>query len=83
MLSKQRAPKGNRMHPIDRMVVFLRPLFYVLAVLSLPIFLFSYGWMIKQMVEQWHLAFAIGAAFSHLFIFLGIGSLFDSRHPPK
>ena len=57
----------------------LRGLLIVLAVLSGPVFLFSYGKMIVEMyhaVDGWLFAIVI---FSHIIFWLGIASLIDSR----
>ena len=66
-------------NPIDRALRPLRGLFIALAVLSGPVFLFSYG---KMIVAMYHAAdgwlFAI-VAFSHVIFWLGIASLIDNQ----
>lgn len=66
-------------NPIDRLGFRLRGVIVVFLVLSLPIFLFSYGWMIKQLfyaAPGWITAIVFLA---HAAVWIGIGSLFDSR----
>ena len=66
-------------HPIDRLVVMLRPAIAVLAVLALPVLLFSYGKMLAMAYYAWPgWAFALTIA-AHLMGWLGISALFDSQ----
>jgi hypothetical protein len=65
-------------HPIDRLIVNLRPAIAVLAVLAFPVFLFSYAQMLIAAYQSWSgWAFAIALA-SHVVGWLGISALFDS-----
>lgn len=66
-------------HPIDRLVVKLRPALIVSAALFLPVFLFTYALMLKTALTTWPwwgVALTVG---SHLTGWLGLSALIDSR----
>lgn len=66
-------------NPIDRLGYRFRGVIVVFLVLSLPVFLISYGWMIKQLfyaAPGWITAIIFAC---HASVWIGISSLFDSR----
>ncbi len=66
-------------HPVDRLGAALRPVIIVLAVASLPVFLLTYGFLIKHALTTWPWWGSAALIVSHLIGWLGIGSLFDAR----
>ncbi len=66
-------------HPIDRLMYRLRVPIIVLAVLSLPVFLLTYGLMLRYALTTWPWWGGVALVVSHLMGWLGIGSLFDMR----
>lgn len=65
-------------HPIDRLVYRLRVPIIILAALSAPIMLISYGKMFLLAVEAWPTWIIVVVLISHLMGWIGIGCLFDS-----
>lgn len=66
-------------HPIDRFARRIRGAVVLLAMASLPIFLFSYGWMLKDALATWPLWASIPAIVAQIAVWLGIASLLDIR----
>ena len=64
-------------HPIDRVARKFRGLIIVLAVVSFPVFLVSYIWMVREAFFALPLWAWLGLVVSHTIGFLGIASLFD------
>jgi hypothetical protein len=64
-------------HPIDRIMLRARTTIVVLAVLSLPVFLVSYGLMMKHAVTTYPVWIAVSVFVSHAIGWLGIASLID------
>lgn len=66
-------------HPLDRLFVRLRWLIVALAIVSAPIFLFSYGKMMVLAYQSWP-GWASAATFiAHAVMLVAISSLFDSQ----
>lgn len=66
-------------NPIDRAVFRMRGVVLALVYLAGPVFLLSYGWMLKQLwyaAPGWLTAIVVA---SHLIGWLGIGILLDKR----
>ena len=66
-------------HFLDRAMRPLLPIFAGLLYLTLPVFLYSYGWglkMIYAVAPGWLFAVVI---VTHVLVALGIASLFDMR----
>lgn len=66
-------------HPLDRFMVRIRPLLIGAAVLSLPVMLISYGWMMKQLFTTAPGWVSVAVLISHLIVWLGISALIDMR----
>lgn len=65
-------------HPIDRLMYRLRGPIIVIAALSMPVMLFSYGKMILLALEAWP-GWMFACAFAaHIMGWIGIGCLVDS-----
>ena len=65
-------------HPIDRLMYRLRGPIIVIAALSMPVMLFSYGKMILLALEAWP-GWMFACAFAaHIMGWVGIGCLVDS-----
>lgn len=64
-------------HPIDRLMRRLRGPIIAGIVLSGPVMLLSYGWMIKDMLLRAPVWVSVVVIIAHLVTWLGIGSLFD------
>lgn len=65
-------------HPIDRLMYRLRGPIIVLAALSMPVMLFSYGKMALLALDAWP-GWVFGCAFAaHIIAWVGIGCLVDS-----
>lgn len=65
-------------HPLDRLVYRLRVPLLVLAMLSAPVMLFSYGKMAMLAYEAWPGWVFACAIIAHFVAWVGIGCLFDS-----
>jgi hypothetical protein len=66
-------------HPIDRFARRIRGVVIILAALSLPIGLFSYGWMLKDALAAWPLWASIPAIVAQVVVWMGVASLIDAR----
>lgn len=68
----------DKEHPLDRFMRHHRRIVGFVAVLSFPIFMISYGWMLKQllMAAPWWVSVAV--VISNLTVVVGLGSLIDS-----
>lgn len=66
-------------HPLDRLVVKLRPALIVLAALCFPAFLITYGLMLKAAFQSWPSWGVAVMVVSHLLGWLGLSALLDSR----
>ena len=65
-------------HPIDRLMYRLRGPILVIAALSMPVMLFSYGKMALLALEAWP-GWVFGCALAaHIMGWIGIGCLVDS-----
>lgn len=64
-------------NPIDRAIFRMRGFILFLLILAGPIFLFSYGWMIRELYYAAPGWITTIAALSHFCVWLGIGTLFD------
>jgi hypothetical protein len=67
-------------HPIDRFVIRFRPVIIVLFIMSVPVYLISYGWMARELFLQAPVWVSVIVMVAHCFAALGIASLFDMRH---
>ncbi len=70
-------------HPIDRLTHRLRLPIIVVAVVSLPVFLITYGLMVRYALTTWPWWGSAALVVSHLMGWLGIGSLFDMRQEKR
>jgi len=66
-------------HPLDRLGVRLRPLLIVGAGLCFPIFMVSYGLMVKHALMTWPVWGSVLTVIAHLVVCLGIAGLLDTR----
>lgn len=66
-------------HPLDRLAVAIRPVAIIVAALSFPVFLISYGLLLKHAWQTWPWWGTAATLVSHFTVVLGISSLFDSR----
>lgn len=69
----------QKKHPIDRFARRIRGAVVLLAIASLPVFLFSYGWMLKDALATWPLWASLPAIAAQIAVWLGIASLLDIR----
>jgi hypothetical protein len=65
-------------HPIDRLVYRLRVPILILAALSAPIMLISYGKMFVLAASTWPTWVIVPVFIAHLMGWIGIACLFDS-----
>lgn len=65
--------------PLDRALRAFRPALFVLGVIAFPIWMVSYGWMIRALFDAAPLWLAVVAGLSHFICFLVIASLFDRQ----
>lgn len=74
---------GMYTHPADRIMQAARPLILILAIPALPVMLFSYGWMLKELVTAAPIWVSAAVVISHLIGWLGIAALFDKREEQR
>lgn len=65
-------------HPLDRIMRSARPFLIAAFVISGPVMLLSYGWMLKNMVASlgW---WGAPVFVAHILTWIAISSLFDAR----
>ena len=66
-------------HPIDRFGRATRGIFLFAMVACLPVTLYSYAWMIKQVYLAAPTWISVVVTVSQIITFLGIASLFDKQ----
>lgn len=66
-------------HPIDRLMLRIRPALILGAYASFPIFMVSYGFAMHWLVTTAPLWASVPSVIAHLIVLLGIGSLIDIR----
>ena len=66
-------------HPIDRFMRRMRGPILWAFVISGPIMLASYGWMIKHLLETAPAWVSVPVVISHVMGWIAIGSLFDRQ----
>lgn len=67
------------MHIADKIALALRPLILAVAVLALPVFFLSYGYMLKLAFDAWPMWAFICACIAHAVIWLSAAMLRDRQ----
>jgi len=67
----------------DRAARRMRPLIFIVAVLSLPVFFLSYGRMLIDAMTAWPLWVSIPTIISHVMIFIGAACLHDHQQEQR
>lgn len=66
-------------HPADRIMRVLRVPLIIGAMLCFPVFMLSYGYAMKWLITTAPFWLSAPSVISHLVVFLGVASLFDSQ----
>lgn len=66
-------------HPIDRLLRIFRVPLMILALLSTPVFLFTYAWGMRLLVDEVGLGWWLLICLFHVIAWIGVASLFDAR----
>lgn len=66
-------------HPADRIMRVLRVPLIIGAMLCFPVFMLSYGYAMKWLIKTAPFWLSAPSVISHLVVFLGVASLFDSQ----
>lgn len=71
--------EGMREHPLDRLGRAIRPFLIGLAVLAMPIALFTYGWGLKLILAEVGFGWWFPIIGAQVVVWIGLAGLIDIR----